>query len=316
MERTVPRAASEEIELYLRTMYSLLRSTTEVRIRTLEEVHAGMNSSLHMNARKEAPDTSAFIYTLLRLPDCMPDVKSVVLGQSSDLFEKSGYPNVESWQKVSARARRRRCFFNRVDTLACYIASQSDIDDLIPTLTAYQIEWNKLHILLQSVPDELIARANQGESETFSELSERLQLTIDDLGRFKVIWGLKFADNLRCISRQSCDLKVRLLGGSLSQYWRATRAWWDHIENNSPALVERPVYFISSNPHSVTNLVSGFALQHEPELIKSLERSHSGDLLEEWKEPQPGKYPVQEREFPVLPAQALPGWRQCEWGRR
>ena len=36
MDRTVPSTASEEIELYLRTIYSLLRSTTEVQIRTLE----------------------------------------------------------------------------------------------------------------------------------------------------------------------------------------------------------------------------------------------------------------------------------------
>ena len=41
MERTVPKSASDEIDLYLRTIYSLLRSSTEVQIRTLEEVHAG-----------------------------------------------------------------------------------------------------------------------------------------------------------------------------------------------------------------------------------------------------------------------------------
>lgn len=45
MERTVPVRSSDEIDLYLRTIYSLLRSSNEVHIRTLEEVHAGMNSS-------------------------------------------------------------------------------------------------------------------------------------------------------------------------------------------------------------------------------------------------------------------------------
>ena len=40
MERTIPRTATEEIDLYLRTIYSLLRSTTEIHIRTIEEVHA------------------------------------------------------------------------------------------------------------------------------------------------------------------------------------------------------------------------------------------------------------------------------------
>jgi len=42
MERTVPVRSSEEIDLYIRTIYSLLRSTTEVQIRSFEEVHAGM----------------------------------------------------------------------------------------------------------------------------------------------------------------------------------------------------------------------------------------------------------------------------------
>ncbi len=57
MERTVPRPRtdSQEIELYLRTIYSLLRSTAAVHIRSLEEAHASMNSSLHPQARAGAP---------------------------------------------------------------------------------------------------------------------------------------------------------------------------------------------------------------------------------------------------------------------
>ena len=61
MERTVPVRSSEEIDLYLRTIYSLLRSTTEIQIRSLEEVHSSINSSLHPYARDPFPDTSALI---------------------------------------------------------------------------------------------------------------------------------------------------------------------------------------------------------------------------------------------------------------
>ncbi|MCK5316707.1 MAG: hypothetical protein KAJ55_02270, partial [Anaerolineales bacterium] len=82
MDRTVPRTGSEEIELYMRTYYSLLRSTMDVRVRSLEEVHTNMGSSLHPDARSEAPDTSALIYSSLRLPPCIVDVERVVLGQS------------------------------------------------------------------------------------------------------------------------------------------------------------------------------------------------------------------------------------------
>ena len=50
MIRTVPETTSEGIELYIRTYYSLLRSSGDVRIRSLEETHEGMKSSLHMKA--------------------------------------------------------------------------------------------------------------------------------------------------------------------------------------------------------------------------------------------------------------------------
>jgi len=86
MERTVPSATSEEIQLFRSTIYSLLRSTTVVQIRTLEEIHAGMNSLLHPGARNPNPDISAFIYSALRLPDCMPEVRSIILGLNEQVF--------------------------------------------------------------------------------------------------------------------------------------------------------------------------------------------------------------------------------------
>ncbi len=51
MERSVPETVNEGIELYIRTYYSLLRSSGEVRIRSLEETHEGMLSSLHLRRR-------------------------------------------------------------------------------------------------------------------------------------------------------------------------------------------------------------------------------------------------------------------------
>ena len=136
MERTVPVRSSEEIDLYLRTIYSLLRSSNEVHIRTLEEVHAGMNSSLHTKSREDSPDISALLYALMRLPEVIFFVKKVVLGQSAANLASYGYGDVETWQQVSAKARRRRCFYDGGEILACYIASRSDIDDVVPALTA------------------------------------------------------------------------------------------------------------------------------------------------------------------------------------
>lgn len=283
MERTVPKIASEEIELYLRTLYSLLRSTTEIQIRTLEEVHAGMNSLLHPFARQEASDTSAFIYSLLRLPDIMPDVKVVALGQSTSVFENHGYLGVENWTPVNTRARRRRCFFDGKGRLACFIASRSDIEDMIPAMTAYQIEWNKLHITLNQLPKSFEFDNIINDPSKFSKLADFLHLSEEDLRRFEAIWGDEFILNLERIREKKCDLRVNLLEGSLSEYWRATRAWWDNIEISSNLATKRPVYFISSNPHSIPNLLSGFALKKEELLINFLKNSDEGNLYEELK---------------------------------
>lgn len=280
MERTVPTTASDEIDLYIRTIYSLLRTTAEVQIRSLEEVHAATNSALHLGARQAAPDLSAFIYSMLRLPDCIYNVSSVILGQTVRVFSQHGYSDIERWRLVSARARRRRWLYDGKNTMACFIASRSDIDDVVPTLTAYQIEWNKLHALLQRGANSLLTPELLENRARFDELAEALAISPTELARLHVIWGDDFLTMLQTISQRVIRFGVRLLGGSLSDYWRATRAWWDHIEQAHPELLERPIYFVSSNTHSIANLLSGFALQHQDELIAYVERE-GGELLDE-----------------------------------
>jgi hypothetical protein len=284
MERSVPTRASEEIDLYIRTMYSLLRSTARVRIRSLEEVHAGMNSSLHPLARQDQPDISSFIYANLRLPDCMPDVQVVLLGQSATVFEQFGYHHIENWTEVFARARRRRCFFDGKRLLATYIASRSDIDDVIPMLTAYQIEWNKFNHLLMNVTDEMLAWLALGKDQHLIEISDVLQITVEELRRLETIWGDQFIPMLQRIRDQSMDLEVQLFSGSLNEYRRATRYWWENIETGFPEILNRPVYFISSNTHSIPNLLTGFALTQQERLSNFLHTAGDEDLLAEWRD--------------------------------
>src|SRR4030067_916906 len=99
MDRAIPFSASEEIELYQRTYYSLLRSSGEIQIKALIETHAQMDSSLHIHARAEFPDMAAFVYSTLRLPDCIRSVRLVLLGQSDEVFLKAGFTDVEQWKE-------------------------------------------------------------------------------------------------------------------------------------------------------------------------------------------------------------------------
>jgi hypothetical protein len=286
MERTVPTTESEEVELYLRTYYSLLRSTTEVRILTLEEAHTSMNSLLHPSARDPNPDMAAFIYSVLRLPAEIIFSNLVVMGQSAEVFCQAGYGDVSTWKQVSAPARRRRCYYDGGEILACVIASRSDIDDVIPMLTAYQIEWNKINRRLQRLPSNFSVEALYESSSGLRTLADILEIPMEDIDRLSAIWDADTARNLQRIADQPCDLRMRLLSGSLSDYRRATHAWWENINRSAPQLKDRPVYFISSNTHSVLNLLTGFALQHETQLIQYLQEPGNAGLLNEWNDIQ------------------------------
>jgi len=284
MERTVPSTESEEVELYLRTYYSLLRSSAEVKIRTLEEVHGGMNSLLHPSARDPKPDIAAFIYSLLRLPRCIPDVNLIVLGQNAEVFSTAGFGDLRTWEEVYASARRRRSFFDRKGTLACFIASRSDIDDMIPLLTAYQIEWNKLHQRLVPVTKSTSVTELGKTIAGYSKLANLLEIQVEDLDRLYAVWDEDFFENLTSVANSVCDLRIRLLSTSLSEYRRARNAWWENIEKTVPNIRTRPVYFVSSNTHGLVNILSGYGLKSEVELVKYLNRPGNAGLLNEWKD--------------------------------
>ncbi|MEA3342291.1 MAG: hypothetical protein U9R15_20180, partial [Chloroflexota bacterium] len=251
---------------------------------------------------------SAFIYALLRLPDCARHIEEIVLGQSLSVFQQTGVGDVTQWEPVSARARRRRCFYNEEEKLmACIIASRSDIDDIIPLLTAYQIEWNKLHRLLRHAPAE-VRRANLDSAmptawKAHQELAEALNMSVEDLERWRSIFGNEFskgsdfAARLREVRESPRRFRVRLLSGSLIEYNRATDAWWGNIAQAAPDLLSRPIYFISSNTHSLANILSGFALQNKEELQAFLGEDGHEQLLEEWNQIQAQEIASSEENF-------------------
>ena len=290
MDRTVPQSESEDIALYIRTYYSLLRSTREVQIRTLTEAHTRINSALHVAATKSEPDMAAFIYSILRLPTpIISRVRLVIIGQSASVFAEKGYPHIESWDALTAPARRRRYFYDGDDTIAVYIASRSDIDDLIPTLTAYQIEREKMHMLLNQ--PEAMALLQEYEEQVvderfFNRLSELTGIPADDLRRLSRIWVEKTVENLTAIAEKDINLSVRLLSGSLAEYRRATRRWWQHAARTVPDVLfeDRPVYFVSSNTHSLANLLSGFALIREESLVDFIQAKGSELLRQEYED--------------------------------
>jgi hypothetical protein len=280
VDRQPPRAISDEIALYIRTYYSLLRSSGDVRVRAFEEAHLFSNSSLHTGAQGEVPDLAAFAYSAARMPDCMPRVTRVVLGQSIAQFARAGML-VEGWETVRSRGRRRPLRWDGEHTLAVFIASGSDIDDLVPIITAYQIEWNKLHVRLRggtAPPDE-------------DTLAAVLGVPADDVAVLRAALGHRWREIVPAIAEHRCELSMRLLDGSFREYQRSAQRWWNEIDPvyrgpmyrvapESAGAEGRPVYFVSSNSHSLANLLGGYAATYRDDIVTFIRDKNPEGLAE------------------------------------
>ena len=282
-------AVRAPLDLFHRTYHSLLRSTGEIQIQALIEQYAAFEPSLHHQLRAATPDLAALTYTSLRLPSCSDAVRLVLLGQSHEVFARHGYGDVLTWQPVSAPGRRRKMFFDGNETLAVLIASPSDVDDLIPILVAFQIEWNKIHTLLSDMRlQSALERVRDHVAIPPDEQAELLAaagISGDDVGRLRTIWGDQMAARLLHIGRWKKRFAVRMLGGSIMDYERATLRWWWKIEHelSHTRFSQHPVYFVSSNTHSLVNLLSGFSLRHTDELLNFIRTRDHGGLLAEYE---------------------------------
>ena len=291
-------AGKRDVELYIRMYNTLMRSSGEINLKALVQAHYNIDSSLHPDARSPYPDMSAFIYSVLRLPASIIHCNLVLLGQSEQVFLSQGF-HVDGWEAVTASARRRKWFYDGKETLAVYVASVSDTDDIVPILVAFQIEWNKMYYLLNADPTtmQLLETRMDRSSPVFAEITkvlrERLHISVDDWRRLEVIWGDRLWENLRVIGKQRKNFSMRMLGGSHVGYVRATREWWSPVEKllDTLGLQERPVYFVSSNTHSLVNLMSGCLLNRGDELTKFALSGEDPYLAEECRKLQQGIVP-------------------------
>src|SRR5258708_2635734 len=243
----------------------------------LGQAHVGMGWVLHPLAAEPQPAMGALLYGVRRLPEAISRCRHVVMGQSPQGFRAVLQADILSWQRVKAPARRRRWYHDGKDMLAVLIASASDIDDLIPTLVAYQIEWNKLHRALQDVQlSEDQARQAAGATE-------------DDWRRLHEAWGDAFDSNLASIKREECRIVLRLIGGSHIGYARNASRWWLPIAGAMGEMGARdaPIYFVSSNSHSLVNVLTGVAREFESDIVDWI-GTHHPELDEERRKLEAG----------------------------
>ena len=245
------------VELYVRTYTTMLQSSGDIKIESLVQAHLGMGSVLHPLAAEPQTDMGALLYAIRRLPEAISRGRHVIMGQSPHGFRSVLNADVLAWQEVKAPARRRRWYYDGKNTLAVLIASASDIDDLVPTLVAFQIEWNKLHRALEEIePSDEQARQAAGATD-------------DDWRRLHEAWGDAFDSLLATIKREECRIVLRLISGSHLGYARNASRWWLPIAAAMEEMGARgaPIYFVSSNSHSLVNVMTSVAREFESDIV-------------------------------------------------
>ncbi|MBA3261972.1 MAG: hypothetical protein H0T69_05800 [Thermoleophilaceae bacterium] len=267
---------SDEVELYQRTYSTLLRSSGETALRVLESSHRAMGSSLHPLAGSDEPDLGVFIYTIRRLPDAIAGADLVIMGQDAEVFARNGV-RIDEWEEADAPARRRRWHDSGQGMHAVLLASASDVDDLIPTLVAFQIEWNKLRVRQRA------AGWPPQQASSPEDCAQALGGAAEDWSRLREAWGERFDERLSLIAERRMNLRVRMLGGTQVGYARMTRRWWTPVHERlaGEGLTDRPMYLVSSNTHSLVNIATGVAREREASLVEFVETLPESDILRE-----------------------------------
>lgn len=243
-----------------------------------------MHSLLHSLGHTKEVDFSALTYSLDRLPKISHEVEKIIMGQSPEVFEESGYKSVSKWKEVKSKNRRRVAYLNiQKKTLAFFIASVSDIDDLINILITLQVEWNKLNqVLHKNYSLFSLLQKDIGSEKFFQKLNidpKKWQLFTSSLGS-------NWRSKIKKIYRSPINLKVQLLAASWLNYTKSTQKWWKNIATNvSPAfhLSHQEIYFVSSNTHSLMNIFTGFPLAHQFEILSDLKINHP-TLYQIWEQ--------------------------------
>jgi hypothetical protein len=282
MSRRTMAASSELVDAYARLYHGLPDSIGRFPVDQLVPHHCRLESSLHKSAWTEHVNISAFIYSAQRLPDCISRVDRVVIGSTEKLFTEYGFGEVLDWRRVEALSRRRRTHYNGRETMAIFVTSVSDLDDLIPVLCAYQIEWNKMHQRLsQSELGKELAAGRIKASGVGDTIRRIIGLSTHDWEMFGKVWQSGWDEKIALLAAEPKQIVIERLPLRRLDCQLSAEQWLQDVLKyfKDWHLDERPVYLISSNNHSIANLVSGYASHHLDELSSDLMQKSTGEAL-------------------------------------
>jgi hypothetical protein len=220
------------------------------------DTYLQMKPLLHNLAAADDFDLPALRYAVTRLPPQTFKIKKIIITQSLDDFDKCSLAH-DRKNIVTTQNRRRLMFYDDTNqVLGCLLNSDSDIDDLVNLLLIYLVEIRKIKRCLSS-PEKLKPLAEIFPSE-LSELSDYLSVN-------------------------NFNPQIQLFPPAEDIFVANCHRWWQQEAAQSLYLNlnRAPVYFVSSNSHSLINIVGGFINQKQNYLFDYLAH-HRPDIYDQW----------------------------------
>ncbi len=272
----MPEAGLSEPQLqkHIALYRFLIESNKPFPVSQLYQTYIEARPLLHRQLASELIDFSAFNYSLSRLPIEVTSASHIYLLSNYNSLNSFGYdPN--NFRQVNSHSRRRLIYHQyQSNSLYFLISSESDYDDIINCLIAFTIEWNKLGKLIRSNPNSL----SQDDDQPllgFSHHTWRL---------FKKLLGQNWLEILKA-NLEPIDPQIENILGAKDDFQQSANDWW--LSTSRSALVldfdKSPLYFVSSNTHSLVNLIGGHVNTIQNQIFSHID-SRYPHLSQAWQE--------------------------------
>jgi hypothetical protein len=225
-------AIDQKIKAHLEKYYSLISTGKPFRLSEIIDTYLDMDTAMSKHA---------FNYAFDRLPAEIENIPKIFfIKDNNEIFSIDSRQS--QWRKTSAKNRRRFSYYNQLQNILVFqIASDSDIDDIINCLIAYQIEKNK----------------PQNPKRFFFQKEKKLNI----------------------------NFEINYLEDKNSNYFINADKWMKETLDKSLILdiASKPIYFVSSNMHSLVNVTGGFVYHYQNEIFNYIISSDE-KLKQSWLE--------------------------------
>ncbi|MFA6518913.1 MAG: hypothetical protein WCV93_04690 [Candidatus Shapirobacteria bacterium] len=255
------RSTEASVKNHLDLCYQLLDSGNFFPLSNLFPTYVEISPSLHRLLSGSEVDFAALNYAIDRLPPQIFETEKVIFGQEDADFLKAKIYNLDRWATVSAKSRRRQYRFHPGEkTLLVYLASDSDLEDFINTLISLSLEAKKIIDHRLSCPPPL----------------------------------LPYQPHLTKL----LEIQLQLLNRTPEKYDQIAKNWVDSVISQSLVfgLTQAPIYLVSSNLHSLVNIIGGYVRQVQDQIFITTVANHP-DLSSLWQEVKYGANPIRTNDF-------------------